>query len=288
MHKAGILILFFVCAFGQISAQEKKNIIFITAPNQHAKGEHEYKAGCHLLAKRISENIPGVFTRVYDNGWPSDSSVFDNAASIVLYCNGGERHLLLSHLEEMNRLMNKGVGLVALHNAVEATKGKVETYLLRWLGGYFETWYSVNPRWKAFITHFPVHEITNGVKPFALKDEWYYHLRFTNSQQNITGIVQTVPPISSLQEGDSPYKGNDMVRKAIVNKEQQTLMWTYERADSGRSVGFTGGHFYINWRNNDFRKLVLNAIAWSAKIKIPAEGIYSDRPSRGEFKRLKD
>lgn len=288
MHKARLLILFFVCAFGQITAQEKKNIIFITAPNQNANGEHEYKAGCHLLAKLISENIPGIFTRVYDNGWPSDSSVFDNAASIVVYCNGGERHLLLSHLEEMNRLINKGIGLVALHNAVEVPEEKAGTYFLHWLGGYFETWYSVNPRWKAFITHFPVHEITNGVNPFALKDEWYYHLRFTNSQQNITGIVQTVPPTSSLQEGDSPYKGNDMVRKAIVNKEQQTLMWTYERADSGRSVGFTGGHFYINWRNDDFRKLILNAIAWSAKIEIPADGIYSDKPSRGELKKLKN
>lgn len=288
MYKRIFILLIFVCAVVPIDAQENKSIIFITAPNQHTKGEHEYKAGCHLLAKLISENIPGVFTQVFDNGWPVDSTVFDDAASIVLYCNGGERHLLLSHLEEMNRLMNKGIGLVALHNAVEVPKENAAFYFLKWLGGYFETWYSVNPRWKASVTHFPDHEIVNGVKPFIIKDEWYYHIRFDIGLKNIVNIAQALPPASSLQEEDSPYKGNVAVRKAIADKEPQTLMWTFIRNDSGRSVGFTGGHYYINWRNDNFRKLLLNAIAWSAKIKIPVDGIYSDKPTRSELKRLKD
>jgi hypothetical protein len=288
MHKAGLIILFFVCAFGQITAQETKSIIFITAPNQHAKGEHEYKAGCHLLAKLISENIPGVFTQVFDNGWPADSSVFDKASSIVLYCNGGERHLLLAHLEEMNRLMNKGIGLVALHNAVEAPKEKAGVYFLNWLGGYFETWYSVNPRWKASIAHIPNHEITYGVNPFNIKDEWYYHIRFSDSQLNFTPILETTPSASSLQQKDGPYKGNELVRKALADGEPQILMWAYERTGAGRSIGFTGAHYFKNWRNDGFRKLVLNAIAWTAGIKIPTVGIYSPKPTRHELNTLKD
>ena len=37
----------------------------------------------------------------------------------------------------------------------------------------------------------------------------------------------------------------------------------------------TGGHFHQGWANNDQRKLVLNAILWTAKAKIPVDGVAS-------------
>ena len=42
---------------------------------------------------------------------------------------------------------------------------------LRWIGGYFETFYSVNPHWKADVTSLPNHPVANGVHPFSTKDE---------------------------------------------------------------------------------------------------------------------
>ena len=44
---------------------------------------------------------------------------------------------------------------------------------------------------------------------------------------------------------------------------------------AGRGFGFTGGHFHQGWANNDQRKLVLNAILWTAKAKIPVDGVAS-------------
>jgi type 1 glutamine amidotransferase len=52
-------------------------------------------------------------------------------------------------------------------------------------------------------------------------------------------------------------------------------MWATERSDGGRGFGFTGGHFHRNWGNDDFRKVVLNAILWTAKAEIPANGTQS-------------
>ena len=46
-------------------------------------------------------------------------------------------------------------------------------------------------------------------------------------------------------------------------------------ADGGRGFGLTGGHFHKGWGNDDQRKLVLNAIVWSAKAEVPANGIES-------------
>jgi type 1 glutamine amidotransferase len=61
----------------------------------------------------------------------------------------------------------------------------------------------------------------------------------------------------------------------VKNKDKQHVAWACERADGGRGFGFTGGHYHKGWANNEQRKLVLNAILWTAKAKIPADGVAS-------------
>jgi len=53
------------------------------------------------------------------------------------------------------------------------------------------------------------------------------------------------------------------------------VAWAATRPDGGRGFGFTGSHFHRNWENDDFRKLVLNAIRWTAKAGVPKEGVPS-------------
>jgi len=55
----------------------------------------------------------------------------------------------------------------------------------------------------------------------------------------------------------------------------QTVAWAFERPDGGRGFGFTGGHFHKNWGDDNQRKTVLNAILWTAKAAVPAEGVTS-------------
>ncbi len=64
---------------------------------------------------------------------------------IVIYADGGGGHPASQHLDKMGALMDRGVGLVCLHYGVEVTKGEVGNKFLEWLGGYFETHWSVNP-----------------------------------------------------------------------------------------------------------------------------------------------
>jgi hypothetical protein len=52
-------------------------------------------------------------------------------------------------------------------------------------------------------------------------------------------------------------------------------MWCVEREDGGRGVGFTGGHFHVNWKNDEFRKVALNGLLWAAKVEVPKEGVAS-------------
>ncbi|MES2981213.1 MAG: hypothetical protein V4727_02780, partial [Verrucomicrobiota bacterium] len=57
--------------------------------------------------------------------------------------------------------------------------------------------------------------------------------------------------------------------------EEETMMWCIERADGGRGVGFTGGHFHKNWADDNMRKVVLNALLWVTKVEVPEKGVES-------------
>jgi hypothetical protein len=59
------------------------------------------------------------------------------------------------------------------------------------------------------------------------------------------------------------------------------------RPNGGRGFGFTGAHVHNNWMNDSFRKLVLNAIVWTAKVDVPAEGVNSVAPAQSELDALR-
>lgn len=262
----------------------KTKILFIAGHPSHGPGEHEHRAGCMLLAKCLKEALPDVDAQVSYYDWPTDPNVFDGVSAIVMYCDGGDGHYVNKQLDFVQSLMDKGVGLVCIHYAVEVPKGPSGDKFLQWIGGYFETNWSVNPHWKAVYEKLPKHPITNGVKPFTIDDEWYYHMRFPEGMKNVTPILSTLPPPESLSRPDGPHSGNPDVRKAVAAGEQQHMAWAIQRPDGGRGFGFTGAHFHRNWQNDDFRKLVLNAIAWTAKIDVPANGLATKTPTDDEMK----
>ncbi|MFD1140288.1 ThuA domain-containing protein [Larkinella insperata] len=261
-------------------APAKKRVVFIAGGCSHGAGEHEHKAGCMLLAKRLKQAVPALETEVFA-GWPTTRNAFDQAAAVVIYGDGGDSHMVLKHLESMNDLMKKGVGLVCIHYAVEVPKGMAGNYFLDWIGGYFETYWSVNPVWNAEYRSLPKHAITTGVKPFATNDEWYYHMRFRKNMEGVTPILTTVPPASTLERKDGPHEGNPAVRAEAG--QPQHMAWCRERPDGGRGFGITGGHYHRVWADDNVRKLVLNAISWVAKAEVPAGGIDSSKPSPEEM-----
>ena len=55
----------------------------------------------------------------------------------------------------------------------------------------------------------------------------------------------------------------------------ETMMWTFERKGGGRGFGFTGGHTHANWGDEGQRKVVLNALLWIAKVRVPKNGVES-------------
>lgn len=257
------------------SAADKK-IVFVAGKPSHRSGDHEHRAGS-LLLKACLDNVPGVTSVVCSNGWPADDKAFEGAAAIVFYCDGGGGHPLLQgdRLKTIGALMDKGVGLVCLHYGVEPTIEKGQKEFIDWIGGAFEINWSVNPHWTAEFKTFPQHPITRGVKPFQSNDEWYFNMRFRDGMKGVTPILTAIPTSSTTNRNDGPHEGNATVRQRVARGEPQHVAWATERADGGRGFGFTGAHHHKNWGDDDFRKLVLNAVLWTAKVEVPESGVQS-------------
>src|SRR6516162_5011283 len=237
-------------------------IVIVAGQRSHGPGEHEFFAGSAILMKLLKQT-PGVAVVMARDGWPRDPKTFEDAKAVVFYMDGGGGHPIIQkdHKDIVAKLMAQGVGFVNLHYAVEYPKSQSD-HILAWLGGYYETGYSINPHWKADFKGMPEHPITRGVKPFAIQDEWYFNIRFAPESKNVTPILKAVPP--------------DDKRGTAAAKEHpgrsEIVAWAFERANGGRSFGFTGGHFHKNWGDENFRRLVTNAILWTAKVDIPKDG----------------
>ncbi len=263
---------------GQASVSDdvKKKVLMLAGNPSHGFGAHDHLAGCSLLAKLINSSGLPVEAQVHslkNSGWPKPEQIAA-ANTIVIYSDGGGGHPFNAHIAELAERTKKGTGIVCIHYGVEVPKGASGDAFLDWTGGYFETHWSVNPHWVANYTKFPEHQVARGVKPFKTNDEWYYHMRFREGMEGVTAILSDLPPKETLNRGDGPHSGNPDVRKAVLeNKEAQHMAWARQRADGGRGFGCSGGHVHWNWGNDQFRKLILNAIVWTSGVDVPADGV---------------
>src|SRR5665213_1516937 len=95
-------------------------IVLVAGHASHGPGDHEFFAGSAILMKMLKQT-PGVFPVMVRDGWPKNPKTFDDAKSVVFYMDGGGGHPILNkgHKEVVQKLIDKKVGFVNLHYAVE-------------------------------------------------------------------------------------------------------------------------------------------------------------------------
>jgi hypothetical protein len=240
-------------------------IVLVAGTPSHPPGAHEYLATQALLAKLL-EQTPGVFPIIVRDNWPKDPKIFAHARTIVWYTDGAKTHPLLQpeRAEVIQRHIAGGGGFVAMHYPLNMPK-ELSPRALGWLGGHFETDYSGGSgaiRWTPRF-ELPRHPITRGVKPFSINDEWYFTMRFVPESKGITPIIKAVPPeeLRAKSAEGKKYPGRPEV-----------LAWAYDRPDGGRSFAITTPHLHEDWSDEGLRRLVVNAILWTAKVDVPAGG----------------
>ncbi len=256
----------------------KKKIILIAGKKSHGpggNGQHDYNWSVRLLKVMLHHsNVKDkVAVSFFTDGWPADQSSLETADTIMIISDGrdGDAYSETLYLANDDRIafmekqMKRGCGLVTFHFSTFVTE-KYRDYALRWNGGYFQwetdgkkNWYSAIKTLQAKVEPAtPTHPILKGIEPFTMnQEEFYYNLRF-NPEDKRTVPILTVPALN----GRAP-DGN-------------TVAWARDREDTGRAFGTSTGHFYENWKNDQYRKVILNAIAWTAKVEIPDTGVTSE------------
>lgn len=237
--------------------KEEKKIVMIAGPKSHGSGQHDHINGVKLFENALkSSGIKGFQVETYLGAWPEDDSVLDDAASIMIYSDGRQKHILDDKaIKKLRNLSKKGVGLMFIHWALDPPRKEQVGDFVELLGGAFDPDYSRNPinRPKAkFVS--PDHPVSRGCLDFAVEDEFYFKLRFREKDTRFTPIIKAPLPWQ---------KPNDEV-----------LSWVIEKENGGRVFGFTGGHFHKNWNNESMRRVVLNAVLWTAGIDVPKDGVH--------------
>lgn len=266
------LLLAATPAFAAETPRPRKIVLIAGPLDSHPRETHEYEKNV-LLLRHCLETAPafrGVRVETHFDGWPTNAATLDDADTLFLTSGGSDRketdHPLYvgDRFAQVDRQMRRGCGLVLFHWSTFHPH-RVDEDITRWIGGYFD--YETGPgpnRWSSAIqtrTWSPViaapdHPVARGVRPFQLHEEFYFKLRFRNPDPRLTPIL--------LKEA---------VADPAADPRPNTVGWTVERADGGRAFGFTGGHFYRHWWEPEFRRLLLNALAWTARIEVPAGGI---------------
>lgn len=234
----------FVLAPPTLRADTK--VVLIGHGPDHPYRTHCYLPDCELLAKclRQTDGIEAVVSR----GWPEDDQVLADADVIVLHVrSGGDFLFHPSRREQALKLLERGVGLVAVHWGTGCTQHAPDKWQAA-LGGIF------NP--KAYSKYTvakttmqraaPEHPISRGWKDYELRDEYYYKLKFV--------------------DGATP------IAVANVKGEDYPIAWAFERPQGGRSFGFVAGHFHDNFGEEPFRRTIVNGILWTAKREVPQGG----------------
>jgi type 1 glutamine amidotransferase len=282
-HGLTMKLFRFACAVvvmlaSAVQGADKKNVVLIAGKPSHGPGQHEHNAGVLLFKKCLEQGAGEAVsvTAFLNSEWPA-AEVLGKADTILFYADGQGNHPALQgdHLQQLGKEMARGCGLVCVHYAVEPTLENGNKEFVDWLGGCFEIHYSVNPHWEANFKTLPEHPVSTGVKPFGSLDEWYYHMRFRKGMTGVTPILTDMPSAETLSRPDGHHSGNPAVRASVAKKEKQHVAWACERTDGGRGFGFTGGHFHAGWGNPNQRRIVLNAILWTAHVDVPSGGVVS-------------
>lgn len=250
-----------------------RKIVLIGGTKSEGPARHDYPNGIRLI-QRLLESSPdakSVVVEAHPEGWPADSSAFDDASTIVWYFDGLDKHPLHNAVRcaQFEALMKRGVGLVALHQASTLPVGDRDIPVQGWLGAAREGMFDRTDEMVALTRPAPAHPVSRGLKNFTYFDEFYPTLRFRESGRGVTPILQ----------GRLHVQARDGKPVIIGSPRLRTVAWAFERDGGGRSFGYSGAHYQASLDEPSVRKMLLNAIFWTAGVDVPKEGVRAGLPN---------
>jgi mannose-6-phosphate isomerase-like protein (cupin superfamily) len=250
-----------VALLASVALAEPNRIVLIGGRKSEGPGRHDYPNAIPLFAAQIkaSPAFAGMEVLAFSAGWPEDPAAFHGAATVVMYFDGVmQQPPPLSdpaRIAQVQELVDQGVGLVCLHQASTVPPGDATIPMTLWLGarrdGMFDRVEEKEP--VSLKPASPDHPVAAGLRAFSYRDEFYPTLVWHPERERVTPILTAAIPLS--------------------NPRDCTVAWAFERANGGRSFGFTGGHFLAAFTEPDISRMLLNAVAWTARRPVSPGGV---------------
>ena len=228
-------------------------LLLSQGPDGHPAGTHEYRAGQRALKKLLS-TTPNLEITIAEAGedWPADPTVLDDVDGVVLFVSEGAKwlHTGARRKELLARFAERGGGLVAYHWAIGTRAAEPIDGFVKLFGACHG---GPDRTYKVLETSLsPVgsskHPILEGVESVRVQEEFYYKLKHVKDDG-----------LTWLMEADIEGAG-------------QPVAWAWQRADGGRSFGFSGLHYHENWSQPTYQRLMAQGVLWTVKRTPPKEG----------------
>ncbi|MBN8483072.1 MAG: ThuA domain-containing protein, partial [Xanthomonadales bacterium] len=246
------------------AAEPRAVVVLIGGEGRAGAPQHDHAAGIAKLGDLL-EADPAVRDRVvvraFPAGWPADPAALRDAATIVWYFEGGERHPLRDPVRRaaFEAALRNGAGVVALHQSSTVPPGD-DLGLRGVLGAVRVGLRDRTTQWTTVEAVAPGHALLRGLPAtFAYRDEFYPTFDVVES-----GGVRT-PLLSatlSPQYRDGEWLVEDRAETVAVG-------WTFEAAAGTRALTYTGMHFDAAFGQPALRTLLRNAVLWTAKRDVP-------------------
>ncbi|MDP7011208.1 MAG: ThuA domain-containing protein [Verrucomicrobiota bacterium] len=239
-----------------IIAAPKKLLVLGQKPDGHPPGTHEYMPGARIVKALMAEHEEVKVTiSQADEPWVDGPKLIAEADGIVMFLDEGGRFVQEppKRKKALQAFAKRGGGLVVYHWGMGARDAKLIAPFLELFGGCHggpDRKYTV-VKDAQFQVAAPKHPVMAGIKSFELPfEEFYYKLKVPQLPKNWTALVKV------------PIEGST-----------ETVGWAWERPGGGRSVGYSGLHFHVNWRHEQYQRLIAQAVLWTLKESIPQGGV---------------
>ena len=235
-------------AFGDEPDRRRRVVLVYQAPDGHPVATHEYEAGIRLIGQMLKRDRRlSVAIVSGDEPWDDGPQLLDRADVVFLFVSQGGRWIQADarRLAAFQAFAKRGGGLVCLHWGMGTREADDIQAFVDLFGGCHG---GPDRKYKVVETQcvpHATHPIMAGIEPFQIKDEFYYRLKLASD-----------PKLTSLL-------------KARIEGQSETVAWAWQRPDDGRSFGFSGLHFHKNWSSQDYRRMVVQGVLWTARLPIP-------------------
>jgi len=240
-------LLAFVTAFAA-DAPAPLRVFIRCGPKTHGPGDHDHPAFARdwqplLTAAGMKASVGDADAKGVQT-FPSDEELARTDVLIIHRQGGGD--FKPDEKARVEKFAARGGSFVVIHAGAVAGNNASADFYKDLIGGSWRqkvTKFREGPMELKFVDK--THGISKDVADFGMKDEIYYDMDLRDD-------------IHALATAPTPKKKGD-------GFEEQTQLWTYEKAGAQRAFVFIPGHTYLNFSRTDVKLLLLRGIAWAGR-----------------------